>query len=91
MVTILQTKLKFIFLQQICSNSILILVKFIPKGPINKPALVQKTAWCRQENMPLSEPMMAQFTDPWPLFTKKTPSYQYRDSHYKPETVVRPS
>ena len=28
---------------------------------------------------------------PGPLFTKKTPSYQYRDSHYKPETVVRPS
>ena len=26
-----------------------------------------------------------------PLFTKKTPSYQYGDSHYKPETVVRPS
>ena len=26
-----------------------------------------------------------------PLFTKKTPSYQYRESHYKPETVVRPS
>ena len=26
-----------------------------------------------------------------PLFIKKTPSYQYRDSHYKPETVVRPS
>ena len=26
-----------------------------------------------------------------PLFTNKTPSYQYRDSHYKPETVVRPS
>ena len=26
-----------------------------------------------------------------PLFTKKTSSYQYRDSHYKPETVVRPS
>ena len=24
------------------------------------------------------------------LFTKKTLSYQYRDSHYKPETVVRP-
>ena len=29
--------------------------------------------------------------DPGPLFTKKTPSYQYRDSHYKPETVARPS
>ena len=28
---------------------------------------------------------------PGPLFTKKTPSYQYRDSHYIPETVVRPS
>ena len=26
-----------------------------------------------------------------PLFTKKTPSYQYRDSQYKPETVIRPS
>ena len=25
------------------------------------------------------------------LFTKKTPSYWYRDSRYKPETVVRPS
>ena len=28
---------------------------------------------------------------PGPVFTKKTPSYQHRDSHYKPETVVRPS
>ena len=26
-----------------------------------------------------------------PLFTKKTQSYQYRDSYYKIETVVRPS
>ena len=26
-----------------------------------------------------------------PLFTKKTPSYCYLVSHYKPETVVRPS
>ena len=25
------------------------------------------------------------------LFTKRTPSNQYMDSHYKPETVVRPS
>ena len=30
-------------------------------------------------------------TSSGPLFTKKTPSYQYRDSHYKPEMVVRPS
>ena len=28
---------------------------------------------------------------PEPLSTKKTPSYGYMDSHYKPETVVRPS
>ena len=26
-----------------------------------------------------------------PLFTKKTPSYGYRDPHYKPKTVWRPS
>ena len=26
-----------------------------------------------------------------PLFTRKTPFYWYRDSQYKPETVVRPS
>ena len=32
-----------------------------------------------------TEPIIQQ---PVPLFTKKTPSYQYRDSHYKPETVV---
>ena len=28
---------------------------------------------------------------PRPLYTKKMPSCQYRDSHYKPETVIRPS
>ena len=28
--------------------------------------------------------------DPW-LFTKKTPCYGYRDPHYKPKTVWRPS
>ena len=26
-----------------------------------------------------------------PLFTKKTPSYGYRDPYYKPKTVWRPS
>ena len=29
--------------------------------------------------------------DPGPLFTKKTPSYGYRDPHNKPKTVWRPS
>ena len=28
---------------------------------------------------------------PGPLFTKKTPSYGYRNPHYKPNTVWRPS
>ena len=28
---------------------------------------------------------------PRPQLVKKTPSYWYRESHYKPETVVRPS
>ena len=37
----------------------------------------------------LSKPLTV--NTPGPLFTKKTSSYQYRDSHYKPETVVRPS
>ena len=31
------------------------------------------------------------FTRTGPLFTKKTPSYRYRDPHYKPKTVWRPS
>ena len=30
-------------------------------------------------------------SNPGPLFTKKTPSYGYRDPHYKPKTVWRPS
>ena len=29
--------------------------------------------------------------NPGPLFTKNSPSYGYRDPHYKPETVWRPS
>ena len=31
---------------------------FFPKGPINKPALVQIMAWRRPGDIPLSEPMM---------------------------------
>ena len=41
-----------------------IALMFVPKGPIkNIPALVQVIAWRRPGNKPLSEPMMAQFTD----------------------------
>ena len=37
---------------------------FVPKGPIdNEPTLFQIMAWHQIGDMPLSEPMMAQFTD----------------------------
>ena len=44
--------------------TIKILLKFVSEGPTdNIPGLVQVMAWHRQGNKPLSEPMMAQFTD----------------------------
>ena len=47
------------FIEWKCMNSNKISVKFVPKGPFNNiPALVQKMAWCRQGNKPLSEPLM---------------------------------
>ena len=45
--------------------SIKISLKFVSKGQIhNNPSLVQIMAWHRPGDKPLSEPMMAQFTDP---------------------------
>ena len=39
-------------------------LKFIPKGLIaNNPALVQIMAWRQIGDKPLSEPMLARFTD----------------------------
>ena len=39
-------------------------LKFVPKGPIdNDPALVKIMAWRRIGDKPLSEPMLALFTD----------------------------
>ena len=39
-------------------------LKCVPKDPINNiPALVQIMAWCQSGDKPLSEPMLAQFTD----------------------------
>ena len=50
---------KRIFLNEIVWISIEISLKFIPKDPINNiPALVQKMAWRRQGDKPLSEPIM---------------------------------
>ena len=50
---------KRIFLNENVRISIKISLKFVPKGPINSiPALVQKMAWRRPGDKPLSEPMM---------------------------------
>ena len=50
---------KCIFVNENMFISINILLKFIPKGPINKiPTLVQIMAWRRPGDKPLSEPMM---------------------------------
>ena len=51
--------LKWIFLNENVWISIEISLKFVPKGQINNiPALVQKMAWRRPGDKPLSEPMM---------------------------------
>ena len=50
---------KCIFLNGNAWISIKISMKFVPNGPINNiPVLVQIMAWRRQENKPLSEPIM---------------------------------
>ena len=55
---------KYIFLYENCHIKIKISLKCVPKGPINnEPALVQIMAWCLFGTKPLSEPMMAYFTD----------------------------
>ena len=51
--------LKCIFLNENVWIPIKISLKFVPMGPINNiPALVQKMAWRRSGDKPLSEPMM---------------------------------
>ena len=55
---------KRIFLNENDIILIQISLKFVPRSPIdNKPSLVQVMAWCQIGDKPLSEPMMAQFTD----------------------------
>ena len=59
MVTIFQTTFSNAFLNENVQIPIKILLKFVPKGPINYiPALVQIMAWCRPGDKPLSEPMV---------------------------------
>ena len=55
---------KCMFLNENVKIATKILLKFIPKGPIdNKSALVQVMAWRRTGDKPLPEPMLTQFTD----------------------------
>ena len=49
---------KCIFLNENVCIPIKISLKFVPKGPINIPALGQIMAWCPPGDKPLSEPMM---------------------------------
>ena len=51
--------IKCVFLNENAWISIIIPLKFVPKGPINIiPALVQIMAWRRSGDKPLSEPIM---------------------------------
>ena len=53
-----------IFVNENFCISIKILLKFVPKSPNdNRPALVQKTAWRRIGDKPISEPMLTRFAD----------------------------
>ena len=65
MVAILQmTFWTLIFLYGNCCVLVQISVKYVPRGPINnKPWLVQIMAWRQRGDKPLSEPIMASFTD----------------------------
>ena len=55
---------KFISLNENIGISIIMSLKYVPRGPIdNKPALVQVMAWRRTGDKPLSEPLMTQFSD----------------------------
>ena len=50
---------KYIFLNENVIISAKISLKLVPKGPINNiPALVQRMAWRRPGDKPLSEPVM---------------------------------
>ena len=57
-------KFKCIFVNENVRISILISLKFLPKGPIdNKSALVQVIAWHQTGDKPLPKTMLTQFTD----------------------------
>ena len=52
---------KWLFLDEIFWISIEIILRFVPRGPLNNiPTLIYIMAWCRSGDKPLSEPMMTQ-------------------------------
>ena len=62
--TLADDNFKYNFVNENVLISIMISLKFVPKGPINNmQALVQIMAWRRSGDKPLSEPMMVYFTD----------------------------
>ena len=68
-----------------------------PTGLVRSSVLHWYHVWAMHAPSPQGWSHHAPHSNRWktsttgPLFTNKTPSYQYRNSHYKPETVVRPS
>ena len=54
---------KCIFVNEKFRILIKISLKFVPRGPIDNPALVSIMAWRRIGDKPLSEPMLTQFID----------------------------
>ena len=52
-----------IFVKEKFCILIKISLKFVPKGWIDNPKLVQIMVWCRIGDKPLSEPMLTRFTD----------------------------
>ena len=65
MTAVLQvTSLNYLLWMKIGCRLVQIALKFVSKGPFNnKPASIQVMAWCWTGDEPLSEPMMAKFTD----------------------------
>ena len=65
MVTILVDNISNAFFSmEMIRDLIQISLKFVSRSPIdNKPEVIQAMAWCWIGDKPLSEPMLAQFTD----------------------------
>ena len=80
---------KCIFLNENVRISIKISLKFVPKDPINNPALVQIMAWHWSGHKPLPEPMMVSLLThicvTRPQWVKRKPGH-CRLTHWGPES-----